>query len=792
MEKGNFNLLKIMTKMPWVILFVQVILIVYVLSVFDVVDVTLNKGTIEYFNTGWHLLREDGSSEIVTLPYYEECDADTVIRIVNVIPQKYYGKTLSFLTADKDMTIYMDGEIVYQFGVNDKRTFGHTPGSVTNFVDIPYDLESGEIVIELSSPYENFGASIDSIMVANRDIAIFNMLDRNVAQIISVIIIMISTVVFCVLALTSKWMKQPTDGTEYLAVYCFVAVVFYSIETKALNLIYGNQTLYSIEVFLSLMILPLFMITYYIERFNLWKSKSMKTILYLSVINACVQIPLQFFDIVDFMNMAFVSHAIMFAAIWIMIWNLYIVSKNNRDKSYMLEFVALICVGMCALVDIVRSYTETAEHIEKFSRYGTTLFCFLMLVSHIIQLMRKYVAALEENAELLRQKAILAEQKNAAKSIFLARMSHEIRTPINAVLGMNQMILKGTKEETTREYAEDVDSAAQLLLGIVNEILDLSKIEAGKMTLVESEYALSSVIYDVANMTAIRAHSKNINFVVDIDSKTPEKLYGDDVKLRQILTNILSNAVKYTDEGKVVLTLRSRICDDGENAELTFSISDTGIGIKKEDLPRLFDEFSRFDEQKNKVVEGSGLGMSITVQFLKLMNSELKVESEYGSGSVFSFTVMQRICSEVQIGDFTSHFNGRREKYFVDKNLISEGKKILVVDDNALNRKVFMAQLKDTKLQVDEAESGEKCLELAAGEKYNMIFLDHMMPFMDGIETLKRLRQQENNINEGTPVIALTANVIDGAKEFYLNEGFDGYLSKPVENEALMKLLKRI
>ncbi len=788
--------MKIMKKMPWFILILHLCLIIYVVRTFQVDDVTLHKGKIDSFDTGWTLIREDGSETGIELPYYEECDANQVIRIKNQLPKEYCGKTLSFLTADKNMRIFIDGNVVYEFGVNDKRSFGKTPGSVTNFIDIPRDFSQGEILIELWSPYDNYGASIDSMIIAERHIAILDMLKENTLQFTCVLLLLGFSLVFAVFAGSSKWMRQSTDGTEYLAIYCLLACVYYAIETKAMNIIYGNQTLYSVSVFLLLMLLPIFMLAYYIHRFSLEKQKSIFVIMLLALVNGCVQLPLQILNIKDFMDMAVLSHGIMFVSIWILLWNLFMVLKREAKSGYKLEYAALISVGVCGLVDIIRSYTETTEHIEKYSRYGTTVFCFFMMLSHIIQLIRKYAAALEENAKLLEQKVELAERKNEAKSIFLARMSHEIRTPINAVLGMNQMILKETKESMTHAYAEDVDSAAQTLLGIVNEILDLSKIEAGKMELVETEYSFANMLSEVSNMIAIRAQSKNLRFRLRIDKTIPAILRGDELKLRQILTNILSNAVKYTNEGSVTLSITGRRRDNGKELELSCRVADTGIGIKEEDLPKLFNAFERFEEEKNRVVEGTGLGMNITMQFLKLMGSKLEVESEYELGSTFYFTVVQTIADDEPIGDFEEQFRMRREKY-LNKNQetgTSEliNKKILLVDDNKLNRKVFKSLLKDTGIQVTEANSGEECLLASQQKKFEVIFLDHMMPGMNGVETLHAMREMNDNPNSETPVIALTATDMTNPEGFYKKEGFDGYLAKPIEPDKLMRILLSI
>ncbi len=374
-----------------------------------------------------------------------------------------------------------------------------------------------------------------------------------------------------------------------------------------------------------------------------------------------------------------------------------------------------------------------------------------------------------------------------AKSGVLAQMSHEIRTPINAILGMNEMILRTTKEIESRQYAQDVKRAARSLLEIVNEILDFSKIESGKMELVCTDYNLANLYRDVVNMFSLRAKEKNLKFIASIDENLPTGLYGDDVKVRQILANLLSNAVKYTKEGRVYFDVKGTIRED--KVVLRFSVKDTGIGIKPEDMSKLFAEFERIEDVQNRGVEGTGLGMSITIRLLQMMESSLKVESEYGKGTEFFFELEQPIVDEEKVGECIKRQQKELEKEKKHESFLAPDASILVVDDNPMNRKVFCSLLRGTKIQIDAADSGQMCLELVVKKKYDIIFLDHMMPEMDGIETLRRLKKIENSKSKDTPVVALTANVVNGAKEFYLAEGFDKFLGKPFNPDELEKMI---
>lgn len=380
-----------------------------------------------------------------------------------------------------------------------------------------------------------------------------------------------------------------------------------------------------------------------------------------------------------------------------------------------------------------------------------------------------------------------AQKENASKSQFLANMSHEIRTPINAILGMNEMILRESEENSIQEYAQNIQSASEALLSIVNEILDFSKVASGKMELVPVEYDVAALIRDCSTIVETRAAGKDLRLEVSCDESIPSKLCGDATRIRQIISNLLTNAVKYTPSGTI--TFRIRWARDKEGIKLIASVEDTGIGISEENQKRLFDTFERFDMEKNCNIEGTGLGLSITKQLVDLMKGEIGVYSELGKGSLFYVEIPQKVVSMEPVGKLNQEVNVEQIK--VDKEKYHAPKaKILVVDDVRMNVRVIQSLLKRTKIQIDTATSGKECLALAAENTYDLILLDHMMPEMDGVETFQKLREDTTGLNYATPVIALTANAIAGAKEEYKKLGFDDYLSKPMKGEELEEMIQ--
>lgn len=403
---------------------------------------------------------------------------------------------------------------------------------------------------------------------------------------------------------------------------------------------------------------------------------------------------------------------------------------------------------------------------------------------------------LSQAKEALQQKDVeleaaksAAEKAEYARDIFLANMSHELRTPINTILGLNELILRESQEEAVKEYARDIRQAGNILLALVSDILDFSKLEADKMELTEGIYDVSSLLNDLINSISVQQRRKKLDLVLEIAEDIPYKLFGDEIHIRQIIGNLLSNAVRYTEKGRITLHLSWKELPK-DSIEIYVIVKDTGIGIKEEDIPKLFKAFQRMDSTVRSKDDRTGLGLAITQRLIEMMGGKLEVQSVYGKGSAFSFKIVQKVVDREPLGDFEKQYREslRSIEDYHEKFIAPMGR-ILIVDDNAMNLAVAQGLLKGTRLQIDVAASGEECLELIKRKTYHLICMDHMMPVMDGVQTLHAIRALEGNPSRDIPVIALTANAVAGARELYLKEGFQDYLTKPIDADKFENML---
>lgn len=455
----------------------------------------------------------------------------------------------------------------------------------------------------------------------------------------------------------------------------------------------------------------------------------------------------------------------------------YIIRRLETEKSFKYEIQMQSMAG---------EYIWVRLRFNRMEGFSEEMPVFVYTVqdihSDMVRLLQQenIISAVEEKNQQL-------ADINKAKSVFISNMSHEIRTPINAVLGIDEMIIREAADETIRSYAYDIKSAGKMLLSIINDILDYSRIESGKMEIFPAEYSLKTLIDDINSLIFVKMKEKGLTYKLEVDASCPSVLLGDELRIKQVIINLLTNAVKYTEKGSVTFSVGHILRENGE-IDLTVKVADTGIGMRSEDMSRLFEAYERLDEKRNHNIEGTGLGMGIVVRLLEQMNSHLEVESVYGKGSVFSFVLPQDVVDATPVGNV---FTCQKEDTPQENNsltIYAPQAKILAVDDNRINLFVLKGFLKHTGIELDFAQSGKEGLERITQKDYDLVFLDHLMPGMDGIETLKHIREMDGKYR-ALPVVALTANVMSGARERYLNAGFSDFMEKPFIAADLKRIL---
>ncbi|MCR5468087.1 MAG: response regulator [Lachnospiraceae bacterium] len=457
----------------------------------------------------------------------------------------------------------------------------------------------------------------------------------------------------------------------------------------------------------------------------------------------------------------------------------FVINKNDVEKRT--RITAMLAFTVAALGIILEIGNPTGVLMNYFGAVLGTYIFYIGIETPDYKALTKTV----EELSLARENADAA---NRAKSEFLANMSHEIRTPINAVIGMNEMIIRESEDDEIIGYARNVEGAGKTLLSIINDILDFSKIEAGQLDIIEAPYRFSSLINDIVNMTYFRAEAKGLEFEVDVDPELPDGLFGDEIRIRQVMVNVLSNAVKYTHSGSVKLSFKGE--RNGATLNLEMTVRDTGVGIKKEDINNLFDKFNRLDLSKNKNIEGTGLGLAITKNLIDMMNGTIEVESEYGVGSEFRVKIPQGVVIEDEVGNYKERFeaHSRENKKYKEQFRAPEAS-ILVVDDTSVNLTVVKALLKETQMNIETALSGDEALKFTAKKAFDIILMDYRMPIMDGTMTMEKIKTQDGGLNHDTPIICLTADAVLGAREKYLEVGFSDYLTKPVVGTDLEDMM---
>lgn len=723
----------------------------------------------------WERVMPDGKRQPVRLPGKCEAKRNEPVVVESILPETVEdGRFLCFRSVKQDMKFYIDGKLRHEYSNKENRLFGRMSAAAYVFLEVS-GQDAGKTLRVETQTDSSYSGVFYTVYYGNV-MGIWNYFFKQYGlELVVAFITLILSVVAIIASMTLRICYRRSVSLEYLGWGILVAAVWLITNSSFRQLIFPNLSIVNDITFLMIMLLALPYLLYMNDIQKGRYSKAYQLLELIVIVNLIVCCGLHMTGLCDFTDTIIYVSVFCILSIILMVATILLDILRGKVREYIFVAVGMLCVCVAAFVQIIIYFQRNHLFNGVILAVGLIFLLFFSTISTVHEIM-----VMDRD----KQQAL---QASRSKGRFLANMSHEIRTPINAVLGMDAMILRESGEPAIREYALDIQNAGQTLLSLINDILDLSKIESGKLEILPVDYDFSSLVHDVVNMVEMKARDKGLALNLSVDDKLPYRLWGDDVRIRQILVNLMNNAVKYTEAGSVSLTISGVV--QGDTAKLTFRVEDTGIGIREEDIEKLYREFERIEEQRNRGIEGTGLGMSIATQLLERMGSGLQVESVYGEGSVFSFTLEQPIMNHEPIGDLEQRIRNQAESYSYEVLFTAPEAKILIVDDNAVNRRVLSNLLKETQIQIDEASCGEECLEIVRKKSYDLIFLDHMMPDMDGIAVLHKMREWGEYPCKATPVVALTANAVTGAREMYLREGFENFLSKPVNPEKMEKMI---
>lgn len=729
------------------------------------------------FEAEWQQILKNGEKVSVEVPGKIPAEYGEVITLTTTLPKQLYtGEVICFRAIWQDVKVYIDGQLRQNYCTENTRAFGTNSATRYVFVELYEEDEGKELTYQFSSDSKYAGRMLPCYIGDRASVWIHLIMDSGARTVLSIFLLLLCLFCIIVCGILRMVYKKELE-LKYLAWALFFCALWMLSESEIRQLVFKNVSLISNYPYWSLMWIPIPLMIYINEiQKGHYKKVYIAPMAY-SVMLLIIGTILQVLDIAQFVQRLMFIHVGLIYAIICIVTTIIIDAFKKRISDYLFVGIGILGLLLSTVLEIVLYYTGSGLSIGTMVAFGLMFLLIMAIIKSGQDLL---------HTEQKKQQAIMARE---AQAKFLANMSHEIRTPINAIIGMNEMVLRENENETVKEYAQNIQSASNMLLGLVNDILDFSKIEAGQLELVEATYQFVPLMQAEILLLNARINGKPLTTKIEVSPDIPTRLFGDELRIKQVLTNLLSNAVKYTKEGTITLKAFSKQVDK-DNVVLYFAVTDTGIGIKEEDLSKLFSSFKRLELNKNRNIEGTGLGLNIAKQLVNLMQGDITVESEYGKGSTFTVSIPQRVMDRQPIGSFEEAVSERKKENHTSVNFFTApDASILVVDDNAVNRSVMRSLLKRIKIQVDLAAGGRECINLTKQKKYDIILMDHMMPELDGVETLHVLRNDETNPNHDTVVIALTANAIAGCREMYLEYGFNDYFAKPIQADKLDTLI---
>lgn len=731
--------------------------------------------SIEEWNDNWEVNYDGVIEENVTLPVKVPVKRGEAVILRKNLPDKI-KKYNSIMIAGKrqDIIVSIGGIQRAAFTNEGHRPFENTPPSGIIIVPLYNTDSQSDVAIRIISD-SDYAGDIGRIYIGNEKSLLFKVVKTNVGWTFLDVIVLIIGLLCAYSFATHEATFRISAAMLHLSFFAILSSIWSFTQSGLRQIFISDISTYETFGYCCYMLIPITVLMYVNWIMEKRREKLIAGALVVVMLNFAIENLLQGLHKATFFEMRNVSQ-IIYALVIIFIFCLC-VAEIKREFNAMTKALLVGILGL--VIGLLHSLYLDGNRVQwgVYDRYISGALIFL--ISGFV-----YTSMCVQKEEKLRKDA---ESANRAKSIFLATMSHEIKTPINVVMGMNELIMRDTFDEGVMEYAKNINAAGNSLLAMVNDLLDFSKIESGRMDIVCVDYQLKSLLHDVAVMTKMRINDKDVKLVLDIDESIPSIYYGDEVRIKQVLSNLLANAAKYTDKGSITFSVKQRSIND-DRIELYFSIKDTGTGIKEEDISKYMDSFVRLEKEVNSSTSGTGLGLAITSRVLELMDSKLEVDSVYGEGSDFHFILKQQVVDSKRMGQVLEQSdNGEEKKKGI--TFTAPNARVLVVDDTKINIKVVCGLLKPTSIQVDTCESGKACLELCKENSYDVILMDHMMPEMDGIEAFKAIRADKTLKSTNSKIVVLTANTVSGAAEMYKEVGFDYYMKKPVDVNELNRVL---
>lgn len=732
------------------------------------------------WTSGWQVVNEDGSLEDIELPYKAENSKNRIVEFRATVPNLDFTDRYIFVkSAHQNITIYLNGKEYYNYTyeTSQKLNAGFAP-NIWLRISLPNEYSGARIRVLVETLQDDGSPTMGTIYIGESVSVFYKIIKLNALPLVLASIIILLGILLLVYWAIYLFKDIVTDGILYIALSAIFSGIWLISQSSARQLLFQNILLVRNMEFFSIMMIPvpaILSLDITEERKN-HKSAEEACILIFIVDAICLL--LVFLRIADFLEILWIIYCtIGIAGTWAIV-SFYRLYRDYRDI-FLAKSQNLVAYAVLLISGLLEMSMLSTNFQGYFLPFGMLIFFLGMLREQVMAQNKVFDARMR------------AEAQNSAKSEFLASMSHEIRSPLNAIMGMDEMILRESSEKNIIGYATDIETAGQSLLKIINQILDFSKIEAGRVKIASEEYNLGKVLQEVISLTRVQAENKGLKLKVEIDEETPSMLIGDSGRIRQMLVNILNNAVKYTEHGSVTLNVYAQRAMDSDTKDIHFRVTDTGKGISAENIEKIFDRFQRITGNDSGKVEGTGLGLAITKQMVELMNGHIDVQSIVGKGSSFEMVIPQRLADFEVIGNFEKKYAeiSKNEEYH--ESFTAPDAVILAVDDNEINLRLVESFLKKTKVQLDTVLSGQECIDKVREKKYDLILLDDLMPGMDGRETLDYLRMMEKEHIESTSVICFTANAIAGSREEYMNLGFDDYIAKPVSGDMLEKTVAR-